>query len=159
MYILVCTTHAVHVQYVLYMYCMYYIFFNSLTFQLSFSPRHSGKYQAILNVIHNTGSINHHVSQSPLASIKIEASAEKPRLQILTGNEDTMSLDYGVVLAGKNTSLPFYIVNHGHADVPLRLSFSTVSCLKVEINTFKKKKHPESQMGLKPMSYMYIRLK
>ena len=124
--------HAVHVQYVLYMYCMYYIFFHSLTFQLSFSPRHAGKYKAILNVIHHTGSI---ISQSPLASITIEASAEKPRLQILTGNEDTMSLDYGVVLPGKNSSLPFYIVNHGQADVPLRLSLSTVSCLKVEINT------------------------
>ena len=139
MYILVCTTHAVHVQYVLYRYCMYYIFFHSLTHQLSFSPRHAGKYKAILHVIYHTGAINQHVSQSPFASIKIEASAEKPRLQILTGNEDTMSLDYGVVLAGKSSSLPFCIVNHGQADVPLRLSFSTVSCLKVEINTLKKR--------------------
>lgn len=60
--------------------------------------------------------------------VQLQASAERPQVQISTVNESSSSsvIDYGVVVAGNKSTQSVHLVNHGKASVPLVLALSLV---------------------------------
>lgn len=100
--------------------------------KITFRPLLPGNYRGELTVTSRL--VVEDASNTILPSkVVIKASAEKPQLQVLTRGQGPPLLDYGLVLAGISSCLPLRLINHGHAEISLRLVISaaplTQACL------------------------------
>ena len=63
---------------------------------------------------------------NPLTTVSLRATAETPRLTILTPS--THTLDYGTVVGGSTLILPVELTNSGSSSLPIRVTISCQVC-------------------------------